>query len=283
MSNSILSEVRSEPRLVGRYARSAWQSRVLGPATAARRPGAVAIFHAGRCGSTVLTDQMEQHSAVYSDGETYVRVIEAARADGIHPDETGIDPVRYVAERLRRSGRHWFMYDLKFDHVTRLGMSLAEYVERIAAVGVDHWVVLRRRNLLRKLVSGLMAGERGAYHSTDPAAVERLQIHIDVDAVWMDGRLDSITGHFHRVNALYDEFAVLTKGRDVLSLGYEADISENPGVAYDKTLAFLGLESTPAEVRLQRLNPFALGDVIDNFGEVEAALNGTEHAWMINA
>ena len=134
------SVVVREPRLAWDYARSAWQSRLVGPLTQSRRPGAVAVFHVGRCGSTVLTDLLAQHRDIHSDGETYVRVIEAARAAGTLEDLGEGDPVGYVARRLKRSGRHWFLYDLKFDHVIRLGASIEAYLAGIEAIGVSHWV-----------------------------------------------------------------------------------------------------------------------------------------------
>lgn len=273
--------VRRDPTTIGRFARSAWQSHVRGPLCARRRPGALAVFHVGRCGSTVLTDLLGQHPAIRSDGETYVRVLEAAKEAGIAPGACGVDPVHYVSRRMRRSGDRWFMYDLKFDHVARMGMPLGNYVAGIESAGVSHLVVLRRENLLRKLVSGIMAVGRGSYHSTDPAAVRPLRVTIDVDAASMDGHVDTLANHFDRVHAQYEAFRRVTAGRAVLELVYERDIVGDPRAAYTLACGFLGLEVAPVDVRLQRLNPFALEDVVDNLDEVESALAGTSHAWML--
>jgi hypothetical protein len=45
----------------------------------------------------------------------------------------------------------------------------------------------------------------------------------------------------------------------------------------------LGVPPVEAAVRYNRSTPFHLRDVILNFSQVEAALSGTEFAWMLNA
>ena len=86
-----------------------------------------------------------------------------------------------------------------------------------------------------------MALKRGEYHSKDPGSVEALTVHIDVDGVSMDGRDDSLLGHFDRVEGLYDRFDSAVGERDVLRLEYERDILGDPQVAYRKVVDHLGL------------------------------------------
>ena len=68
----------------------------------------------------------------------------------------------------------------------------------------------------------------------------------------------------------------------MLRLNYESDILADPRVAHQMVLDHLNLDPHPVDVRLQRLNPFALSEVIENFAEVEEALESTPHAWMLD-
>ena len=108
--------------------------RLIGPVTSRWRPGGVAMFHTGRCGSTVLSDLLDQHPRVYWDGETYGRVIEGIKRSGRQRSEVDFDSVGYVAARLKRSGRNWFGFDLKFSHVTEFGMEIPEYLDAVRDV-----------------------------------------------------------------------------------------------------------------------------------------------------
>ena len=65
-----VSTLRDRPEVIARYGRNGLQHHVIGPLNAWRRPGGFAIFHVGRCGSTVLTDLLGQHPDVHNDGET---------------------------------------------------------------------------------------------------------------------------------------------------------------------------------------------------------------------
>ena len=268
--------------MIWRYGTRAMSTRVLGPLRAHRRMGAVALFHVGRCGSTVLSDLLTQHGRIGWDGESYVRVLARMKSEGLDPSTSGFDPAAYIGDRLDRVGARWFLYNLKFDHIARFGWDMARYLEGIERHGVERMIVLRRRNLLRKLVSGKMAEARAAYHSRAAGSPSRLIVRVDVDRGEMDGRIDSLIGHIEHWERQYDEFDRLVATRPVLRLEYERDILGDPSVAYREVVDFLGLDRSDVDVRLQRLNPFALAEVVENLSDVERALRPTRHAWMLD-
>ena len=278
-----VSTLRDRPEVIARYGRNGLQHHLIGPLNAWRRPGGFAIFHVGRCGSTVLTDLLGQHPDVHNDGETYVRVLEQAKASGRTPADVGGDPADYIQRRLRRAGAKWFMFDLKFDHVGRLDGTMQQYVDDLERIGVDRFVSLRRRNLLRKFVSQRMAVERGAYHSTDAAARERIQVHLDLHELSVDGVIAPINEHLDRITGQYDDFERITAGRAVLHLDYEHDLLADPLIGHDKVADHVGLRPHTPSVRMQKLNPFPLEEIVANYGEVAAALRGTAHEWMLTA
>ena len=149
VSAAVQKTIRN-PRLALPLVRSALSQRVLGPLNANRRPGAVALFHIGRCGSTVLTELLDQHPKMYWDGETYGRVLDELKDAGQDRSTSGFDPATYVEQRLQRSGSRWFGYDVKFFHVTDFNVTVDDYVKQITSRGITHLVVLRRRNYSAK-------------------------------------------------------------------------------------------------------------------------------------
>ena len=278
-----VTTLREQPEVIARYGRNGLRHHVVGPLTAWRRPGGFAIFHVGRCGSTVLTDLLEQHPDVHSDGETYVRVLEQARATGRTPHEIAGDPADYVQRRLRRAGAKWFMFDLKFDHVDRLEGSIERYVADLAAMGVDRFVVLRRRNLLRKFASQHMAVQRGAYHSTDATARRRIRVHLDVEELSVDGIIAPIGEHLRRITEQYETFDRIAADHAVLHLDYEDDLLADPLIGHGKVLDHVGLRPHVPSIRMQKLNPYPLAEIVENHADVVAALTGTPHEWMLDA
>ena len=276
------SAIRRSGSRAYRNAQRALQARVLGPLTAHRRPGAVAMFHIGRCGSTVLSDLLDQHPKISWDGEPYNRVAIGMDQDGIEPRTSGFDPAAHVHGRFNRVGWRWYLYTLKFNQVTQFSWDMARYLDEIEHYGVNRLIVLGRSNLLHKVVSGLMARESGRFQTSDPGAVQRQAVRIDVEAVEMEGETHSLVGQFDRWTREYEEFDRLIGDRPVLRLNYESDLLADPVVAYEKVLDHLSLEPYRVDVRLQKLNPFALGEVIENLPDVQEALRDTPHSWMLD-
>ena len=279
-------QTRSAVRRYGsaslRTTQRAVQTRIVGPLTARGRLGAAAMFHIGRCGSTVLMDLLNQHPKIGSDGEPYNRVAKDMDRRGVDPHSSGLDPADHIHRRFGRVGARWYLYSLKFNQVTQFDRELDRYLADIESRGVNRLVVLDRSNLLRKVVSGLRARANGQFQSSDPDAVRPDKVRVDVDAVAMEGETHSLIGQFERWNREYERFDRLIGDRPVLRLNYEADILDDPRVAYEKVVTHLGLDPHPVDVRLQRLNPFALEDVVENLDDVGRALADTPYAWMLS-
>ncbi len=74
---------------------------------------------------------------------------------------------------------------------------------------------------------------------------------------------------------------IALRGRPVLHLTYEDDVSRDPLIAYRRICLFLNLVPTSAAVRLKKTNPFELGAMVENLEEVIEYLHGTPFEWMI--
>jgi hypothetical protein len=271
------------PRLLLPLLRSSFSHRVAGPALSRWRAGGVAMIHTGRCGSTVLSDLLDQHPDMYWDGETYGRVVAGLKRDGLDRAQVSFDPAQYVAHRMKRSGRRWFGYDLKFSHVTEFGHDVEGYLQAIADLGVDHLISLRRRNYLRQVISGKNGGRRGQFHSRTAVVDEFPPLHLDTDDLDVDLYRGSLLEHFERWDDLYRRLDELDLPR-YLSLNYEDHVQRDPTVGYGRAEEFLGLRPHLPEVRLVRLAPDRpVRELLDNFDAVCRHLAGSRYEWMLES
>jgi hypothetical protein len=269
------------PRLLGPLLRSSLSHRVAGPALSHWRAGGVAMIHTGRCGSTVLSDLLSQHPDVYWDGETYGRVITGIKSEGLDRSAVPFDPANYVQQRLKRSGRRWFGYDLKFSHVTEFGHDVESYIQQIADLGVDHVISLRRTNYLRQVISGKNGGRRGQFHSRVAVDDELPPLHLDTDDLAVDLYRGPLREHFERWDDLYQRLDDMALPR-YLSLNYEEHLQRDPTVGYRLVEKFLGLGPHEPEVRLVRLAPDRpVSELLENYDDVCRHLAGSRYAWMV--
>jgi len=233
------------------------------------------MFHAGRSGSRVLADLLGQHSHVSWDGE----VLEHNSWLWNEPREFS----RFVARRRDAAGPGIYGLEFKFFHARLLGVSLPELLARLDDLGFDHFVILERRNLLRKVVSSVVLHANRRSHIPAGRKAERTRVAIDPQRVAIDRAslplVDHLKGYRDGFHWLRERLAE----RNVLELTYEEDIARDPADAYRKVCSFLDLPDEPTDILYARTNPFPLNEIVTNWSEVEAALRGSEFEWMLEA
>jgi hypothetical protein len=236
------------------------------------RPGHVAMFHVGRSGSRVLASLLDQHPHVFWDGEIYEPSHRLFRP--------GRDPLRLLDRRRRRAGRRWYGFEMKFFHTRLVGVPLPQFYEALCDRGFERFIVLRRRNTLRKVVSSIrLHAEKRSHRRPGQATLER--IVVDVDDVRIDRDRKPLIDYLEDYERQFAALDVLLEGRSTLRLTYEEDIADDPTRAYRRCCEFLGLEPHPVRVDYGRTNPFPLRDIVVNLGEVEEALRGSPFEWMV--
>lgn len=295
--------------------------KIVSPVLARLRPANVAMLHLGRVGSQVVGNLLDQHSKIRWLSEVfnehhighwtrYYQTSDPAEQLRFHMASAGLKVVGFETNFAPT-------HDLK-----RLDMSLESYARLLRDLGFTHIIILERRNHLRRYVSVKIGMRRGKWHDNAAKGTEgnakgkteapgaadpREAAPGAVDSA--DGRsarekpskkepiripTEGITYHtrtgervftikelidFYR--GLYDE--ARAQFVDHLGLTYEDDIENDPRVAYTKVCRFIGVEPEDPDVTLRRTSPEPLHTLIENFDEVEAALKGTEHEWMLNA
>lgn len=262
--------MKKRDRQAAPLAPAVW-NRVLGRTPTSR----VAMFHVGRSGSGVLADLVGQHSGVSWDGE----VVEHNRSLWSRADRFD----RFVARRSAAAGRCIYGLELKFFHARLLDMPLDDLFARLDALGFDRFVILERRNLLRKVVSSAVYHANRKAHIAAGRAPERIRVEIDPAELRIDRIALPLIEH---LDGYRDGFRWLRErlaGRDVLELTYEDDVAKDPGAGYRKTCGFLGLSDEEPDIRFARTNPFPMSEIVANWPDVEAALRGSEYEWMLES
>mgnify|MGYP001272592245 CR=1 FL=1 len=274
------------PRLANR-ARSLVRGldQLAGLPLAPLRPGAVCMFHTGRCGSSVLGGLLDQHPRVRWDREIYFHRWTAGDRTFAPWDSRG-----FLRRRMWAAGRRWYGYEMKFlaaQHLAIVGRTLPEYVAEARAAGVTHFLVLERRNALRRLVSEYAGRVTKTRHAAaDAAATGPTRVTLDVERayVWRGRPPGPLVAHLDEYAAAHRELLALLRDDRHLHLTFEDDVAAaGPEAAYARVCAFLGIAPAPARPHTRRLAPQPLSELVANFDEVARALAATPHAWMLEA
>lgn len=240
----------------------------------------VAMFHSGRCGSTVLGNLLNQHSLVRWGDEVFeVPYYKKLLASGVKPlDMIDFDMYKSASPIYGLETKALRELHLRPEF---LDLSLADYVGWLETRGFTKFITLNRKNYLRRVVSALGLRERGITHmSAQRSAVSAAPL--DVANVPIGIANMRLIAYFELLDKHYAQLHDVLKTRDALVLTYEDDIASNPVDGYKRVCAFLDIEPQEVQVKLARTNPGELSSLIQNYDEVATLLSGTRYAWMLN-
>lgn len=254
--------------------RSILKSKGKDATTPESRQGHVTMFHAMRSGSGVLTDLLKQHPKIFWDGE-----INPAYIQKWHKKKV-VNGTRNLSEAVRRVQRRmifapqkrFYGFEVTLNDFLLGHISLSDYVEHIHNLGINYFIILIRKNFLRKIVSMVIAMKRGQTHILSREKVRLTRISLDTQNL-----TEKLQNH-HDYFSMLDN---LIKDKKVLRLTYEDDISKNPVLGYRRVCNFLGIECFEFPIRYKKTNPYNLSEIIYNFKEVEHTLRGTPFEWML--
>jgi hypothetical protein len=211
------------------------------------------IFAQGRTGSTLLESLLESTGHLRGFGELLAPVMPPVR-----------DPVRYV-EGLSRWHRSGFVWHCKPYHLTddrvRAGVDPVDPHSVLASLVDSGWLIihLHRRDLVRHMLSNLVARRRGAYHKRD-AAPEDLSVIVTRDVL-------ERTVARRRAHSAAEAAALA--GLPHHRLVYEEDLlaPARHQATVDGILTLLGLPSRPVHTDLTRINARPLSELVVNYDE----------------
>ena len=247
-------------------------------------PGNFAMFHVGRSGSRVLADLLQQHPRIQCDGEILrgpYRLTPAIAAGEKQLREPR-DPASVIRSRIPSAGfSRFYGFEMKFFHLRFNDSTIERFVEDAVRLGVTHFVVLERRNTLRKVVSSLLARQRGRFHFREGESPPPATLSIDVERVDIDNEVKPLIAF---LESFARDFRVLRKeleSRRSLWLTYEDNVERDPVQGAHRVCDFLGLDRHHPSVDYVRTTPRALRTLISNYHELAEALGGTPFEWML--
>jgi hypothetical protein len=240
--------------------------------------GMVAMLYVGRSGSTVLASLLAQHPQIRWGAELFADT-GAITKSGFRPTQAWVRSL--IEFSAYRSPCQYFGFETQ---LTQLGthcipMNAGQYVAFLAGLGFSHFIVLTRSNLLKVVISALVAARVGALHAAVTAATPT-RVRLDPVAPWGSwaGSLIEILDAFQK---FYSDLDIHLSAKQALTLNYEADIEHGPNIGYEKVCGFLDIRPERVEIRLARTNPFSVAQLLTNFDEVATALRGTRFEWML--
>lgn len=108
------------------------------------------------------------------------------------------------------------------------------------------------------------------------------KVRLDVKRVVIQGKNAPILELFEYMDEQFERLEKVLLNESVLKLSYEEDLLSDPTVGYKKVCSWMGLQAYPVNVTLKRTNTRALTEVLENWDEVAACLEGTSYAWMLH-
>ena len=273
----------SSPREVIKYV-SYKTAPVWGMPMSIFRARNIAMFHMGRCGSSVLGDLLYQHSRIQWNGEIYCPYICDWRTQTTQnptiPTLTP-DPLMLLKRKMLAAGSKNFGCEIKFHHLIEGRLNIQDFIDILNKNGF-FYIILKRDNFLRSIVSHtvMYSLSKKKTHNKSSEKATLNQVYIDVEDTGYNGYRRPLIEHLKTHKENYIHLEKVLSGQQYLKLSFEDDISANPNNAYLKSCDFLGIEPEKIPVRLSKTNPFPLSEIIINYTEVKDYLKDTEYAWM---
>ena len=271
--------LRQIVRLIGSLAKSA----IIRPRTA----GHVLMLHTGRSGSTLLANMLDRHPEIFCDGETLERPFhQLAHAKGTSiADQFGAIGLEDAMDRLatrkkRLSAGRIYCAELQLYQLEMLQTTLPDFLAAIETIGFDRFILLNRRNHLRKIVSHMIATTYDRHHVKRASVKSAPVTRVNPQRCFVGHQMHPLVKRIDDYEGFFEEATRLLQDRTVLHLDYDADISDDPMTAYRRTCDFLNVAHHPTTIGLKKTANFPLFELIENYDDVVGALEDTPHAWM---
>ena len=241
-----------------------------------------------RSGSTWVVDMLNSHPRVLTFSELFMHGGEGTPKWGGEKDipywqtfarDEGGRRISRIFKLWRYLGRVYeerpgieaIGFKLMYSQLTRVSRPLmpALWLRRARIIH------LLRRNALDVVLSRA-AGEarHGVLHARSGENVEAVRLRLRPDEL-----LERMTAHDRQIEGARVRFKHV--GVPYQEVFYE-DLVANEKETFDSLFRFLGVEPAPVSSSLQKVNPTAHEELIENYGEVLAALDGTKFADQLN-
>lgn len=193
------------------------------------------------------------------------------------------DAKNYMLREFRKaSHRVFFGCEVKPYHMSLTGHTAESFINMAKSVGFTHFVILDRKNRLRKIVSSVIAHRNTElFHFYGKKQAKLEKVEIDTEDVKIDFASKPLIKYLEDFDQQIQDIHSVLAGSNVLNISYEEDIEGDPHIAYNRICDFLNIDRQQVSVKLSRTNPFPVADMIENIDEVRSALQDTRYEWML--
>ncbi len=252
-------------------------------------PKNIVLTHLGRSGSTVLTELLKQHSKIAWLEEYFSLKWIYERDTYDFTLAQMLDMIRVeVAKHHARNPDLLVGHEIKLmNFLQNPSCSMVDYAQATADPNDYIHIVLRRRNVLKRICSIYKAAQTKVYH-VKSASTEYRDKTFSIDfANLVDYDTGQKAATFPALisKSIARENEVLANYRNsgirYLELSYEDDIESSPQRAYGKIIGYLDLDYEPANVSLNKTSR-GLHTELRNYDQLEAEMKDSEYAWMLD-
>jgi LPS sulfotransferase NodH len=176
----------------------------------------ICMWHAGRCGSTVIADLIRQDGRIDWGGEILEGDPKKMFKKGYEKDYALNIINKKINKRQKLSGLKPFGFEMKLWHYERIELPFSDVLRLLQDIGFNRHIILERKNYLRIGASAKVAKATGNFHYKTGEKRKHKKVYFDVSN---KNLMDGIKIHEDFYNQLKSE---LPAGH--LYLCYEDDI-----------------------------------------------------------
>lgn len=246
-------------------------ARTAGLFTKPIREKNVAMFHAGRCGSTVVGMLLNQHPRVRWAGEIFASLKRKYGRDSWIWEE----PLRMIRLRNNIHSCRVFGIEIKMKHLEDVNMEMEELSKSLHRMEYTEYIMLKRKNYLKREVSRIVGNKMSKWNYKKDVNTPSVKVPI----VGSSGK--TIQERFRDIDTFYKKVGNFFGKSSLLKISYQDDIKEDPKKALEKIYRKMDIKRVNTEVNTKKMNKKPLKERILNFEEVRDALGGTRYEWMI--
>lgn len=249
----------------------------------------VVVTHLGRVGSTVVTNLLKQHPKIEWLDEFFTL---SFQRDPVGYDFTIQEMVSMVdlecTKALNSLGKVFVGHEVKpLNFFRNSSGNIVDYLKALSDDNEYTHLMLRRRNVLKRICSSHKAARLKRWHITK---IENrppdLGFLIDLDNLvdYDTGARAKTFPELIKKSIEFEESLIRSyqiMGIPYLGLFYEDDVEQNPVLAYEKIINYLGIDIAFAEPAFVKTAGDLSKDLI-NYDDVEKQLRDSEFAWMLS-
>lgn len=213
------------------------------------------VLSRSRTGSNMLMSLLNSHPEIIAEHEILARLNRR-------------DPRDIVAGAYAKQPYYVKAKGFKVFYYHPLDGNSAALMDDLAGDEDIRVIHLKRRNILRTLLSRKIAGMKNVWAATSTA-------RLDVGGKAVSFTVDELTEGFRRTRA-WEVAADRRFAAHALLPVYYEDLVRDPDGSLAAVLDFLGLPHSALATDMRKQNPESLADLVTNYAELKAAFAGSE-------